>query len=78
MKYELTAPQLAEIAQCISINDLTPDEACDYVMSVAEEMQEIEDAVIEWPEESRIERIGQNGNNGEHYLVAHKAGVYEA
>ena len=42
MRYELTLDQLYEIAQCISINALSADEACDYVRDVVEEMNDIE------------------------------------
>ena len=31
-----------------------------------------------WPDDRRIDAIGQNGNDGLHYAQAHKAGVYEA
>ena len=42
MRYELTLEQLYEIAQCISINALNSDEACNYVRDVVEEMNDIE------------------------------------
>jgi len=42
MKYELTIDQLYEIAQCIVHNELDADEACDYILSVTEEMNDIE------------------------------------
>jgi len=42
MRYELTLDQLYEIAQCISHNELSADEACDYIRDVAEEMNNIE------------------------------------
>ncbi len=65
MKYELTVDQLIEIAQCISHNELNADEACDYIMAVADEMNGVE--YVEWPTEERIDAIGQNGNEGLHY-----------
>ena len=43
MKYELTKDQLIEIAQCIAINNLSADEACDYILVVALEMQDVEE-----------------------------------
>ena len=34
---------------------------------------------VKWPEsEDRIDASGQNGNDGCHYALVHKAGVYEA
>ena len=42
MKYELTLEQLYEIAQCIADNELSAEEACDYVRDVVEEMNDIE------------------------------------
>ena len=41
MKYELTLDQLYEIAQCISHNELSAEEACDYIRDVAEEINGI-------------------------------------
>lgn len=65
MKYELTREQLEEIACCIVDCDLDRDEACEYALSVAMECT--------WPDESRIDAIGQNGGDGAHYsLVPHE------
>lgn len=48
-------------------------------------LQDVEKQITEfdWPSEERIERIGQNGNDGlvyesEAYKKAVKAGVYES
>lgn len=43
MKYEITRDQLIEIVQCIVQCDLSEDEACDYALSVIEEMNDIEE-----------------------------------
>lgn len=43
MKYELTKEQLLEIADCIAINNLSADEACNYIIAVALEMQDVEE-----------------------------------
>lgn len=52
MKYELTREQLIELAECIATCSLTPDEACEYIVSTAYDMQKKEDARIVWPEKS--------------------------
>ena len=71
MKYELTRDQLEEIACCIVDCGLDRDEACDYALSVAMEMTA--DEAQEWPDESSIDAIGQNGGDGAHYsLVPHE------
>lgn len=48
MKYKLTPERLEEIACCIVDNNLTRDEACDYILSVASECldDDIEDAEL--------------------------------
>lgn len=43
MKYEITKDQLFEIAMCIAHCDLSEDEACDYALSVVEEMNDIQE-----------------------------------
>tara|TARA_S200002703_G_scaffold67586_2_gene58783 strand:- start:3443 stop:3664 length:222 start_codon:yes stop_codon:yes gene_type:complete len=73
MKYELTPEQLEEMVLCIVHNQLGEDEAMDYAASVCLEFMGSE----EWPDDSRIDVIGQNGNDGLHYAQAHKAGVYD-
>lgn len=83
MKYELTREQLIELAECIATCNLTPDEACEYIVSTAYDMQKKEDARIVWPTEERIERIGQNGGDGIHheqidYNKVIETGVYES
>lgn len=78
MKYELTREQLIELADCIATCKMKPDEACEYIVSTAYDMQEKEDARIVWPTDNRIDTIGQNGNDGLHYNEAVKAGVYES
>lgn len=66
MKYELTKKQLEEMVLCIVDNQLDQDEAMEYALSVCGEFA-CENAELVWPDESRIDRIGQNGNEGYHY-----------
>jgi len=42
MKFEFTLDRLEEMALCIVINQLSEEEACQYVLSMAEECSDIE------------------------------------
>ena len=77
MKYELTKQQLEEMVLCIVHNHLNEDEAMEYALSVCGEFAS-EEAEVVWPEsEQRIDIIGTNGNNAEHYHKVTYAGLYD-
>lgn len=78
MKYQLTREQLEEMVQCIVINHLDVDEAMEYALSVCSAFTCDDAEVVDWPTESRIDAIGQNGNDGLHYGEAVKSGAYES
>ena len=77
MNYQLNREQLEEMVLCIVHNQLDENEAMEYALSVCGEFT-YDDAEVVWPEETRIDRIGQNGNDGEHYKLVADTGVYEA
>ncbi len=76
MKYELTKEQLEEMVLCIVHNQLDEDEAMEYAVSVCGEFATC-DAEVIWPDDSRINAIGQNGNDGLHYGLVKDSGVYD-
>jgi hypothetical protein len=76
MKYELTKQQLEEMVLCIVHNHLNEDEAMEYALSVCGEFAS-EEAEVVWPNESRIDAIGQNGGDGEHYHKVTYVGLYD-
>ena len=43
MKFEFTLSRLEEMALCIVINQLSEEEACQYVFAMADECSDIED-----------------------------------
>ena len=77
MKYELTREQLEEMVLCIVHNHLDEDEAMEYALSICGAFT-CDGAEVIWPTDERINVIGQNGNNGEHYDKVTNTGVYEA
>jgi hypothetical protein len=68
--YNLTREQLEEMVICIVQCHLDEDEAMEYALSMCGEFT--------WPDESRIDIIGTNGNDGLHYGKAVEAGVYDS
>lgn len=65
MIYHIKPEQVEEMIDCIFDNFLTRAEAMEYAKKFAMECT--------WPDESRIDAIGQNGGDGAHYsLVPHE------
>lgn len=67
LKYRLRAGEKGDALKCLGKAEWYRSELREHHAETRRQ-EEVEDVVI-WPTEERIDAIGQNGNEGEHYQV---------